>query len=441
MKQTEYKNLSRQNKTRAVLKMFSEWQKQNPGEYIKVGVFNPSITCLDLDVAVYKGLIREDTKLIFFENFRYLKNKNDRSEFLFRKKVMSHIPMVKEENVFFHFGELETLQLGGVLFGLCNGNIEKINFMFLDFCGELNADHTKWLYDNRNLIADNSFQFYTICIQSKMRQDYHKKMELAKEYWQETDFHFFHQCKRKSTIKTEKMKKTINYWQFNCSNILDTGKKDTAPAILPIIYSDSVNLMGIFCGQHKTTEDYLWKFYHGFLCNSFVEKTENIDDGGVLWDSFKNKKFTDYEIMLFRDMPIPENIAVDPQPFIDIVKTAGNVVGKRGSSKLRNKIISMFPKNFFPRILYENKKYYQCSLHAARCFKIFNRYFLGKTFLDRESGKYGTFVSNNSIYGTGMPKNRAKYRFEYSDCERKVLPEKKENGQYAYFQQIENEIL
>jgi hypothetical protein len=62
----EYKDFSRVNKTRSVLKMFSEWKTNNPDEYIRVGVFNPSITCLDLDAAVYNNLIREDTKLIFF---------------------------------------------------------------------------------------------------------------------------------------------------------------------------------------------------------------------------------------------------------------------------------------------------------------------------------------------------------------------------------------
>ena len=66
----EYKVQERQNKTKAVMLMFSEWMKKNPDEYIHVGIFNPSITCLDLDIDVYKNLIREDTKLIFFENFK-----------------------------------------------------------------------------------------------------------------------------------------------------------------------------------------------------------------------------------------------------------------------------------------------------------------------------------------------------------------------------------
>lgn len=436
----EYKDQERQNKTKAVMMMFSEWMKKNPNEYIHVGIFNPSITCLDLDIAVYKNLIREDTKLIFFENFKYLKNKKDRSEYLFKKKVMSHIPMVKEENVFFHFGELETLQLGGTLHHLCGDNIEKVNFMFLDFCGELKTNHAKWLYDNRDLIEKNSFQFYTICIQAKMRSDCCNKLVLAKEYWQDVPFYVFRVTKRKS-LKMERLKEIVNYWQFNCSHILDTEKrkKNYKPEISPIVYSDGVNLMGIFNGVHKTTEDYLWKFYHGFLCNVFVEKSENIDDDGIIWDSMRNGKFTDYEIMLFRDMPIPENANIDYQSFIDIVQKPER---KEGSAILRDKIISEFPYEFFPRMVYEyRRKYYHSSLHAARCFMIFNKYFLGKTIFDKKTGKYGKFVLDNSFARTGSQRSRAKYRFEYIENIENSSEDKKENEQYQYFQKIENEIL
>ena len=270
----EYKVQKRNYKTIAIQNMFSEWKRQNPDEYIHVGVFNPSITCLDLDIAIDQNLIREDTKLIFFENFKYLKNKEDRSEYLFKKKVMSHIPMVKKENVFFHFGELETMQLGGIIHNLCRDRIEKVNFMFLDFCGELNSDHAKWLYDNRYLIADNSFQFYTICLQTKMRYDCYNKVGFAKEYWKEVPFQLIHRkTKKECSINMNKLKEIINFWQFNCSNILDTNQKKTNPLIQPIVYADGVNLMGIFNGQKKNTIDYLWKFYHGFLFNSFVEKS------------------------------------------------------------------------------------------------------------------------------------------------------------------------
>lgn len=435
----EYKAQERQNKTKAVMLMFSEWMKKNPDDYIHVGIFNPSITCLDLDIAVYKNLIREDTKLIFFENFKYLKDKKDRSEYLFKKKVMSHIPMVKEENVFFHFGELETLQLGGVLHHLCGDKIEKINFMFLDFCGELKADHAKWLYDNRDLIVENSFQFYTICIQAKMRTDCCHKLALAKEYWHLTPFYFF-RVRERNSVKMERLIETVNYWQFNCSHVLDTEKREEShkPEIPPIVYSDGVNLMGIFNGVRKNTEDYLWKFYHGFLCNAFIEKSENIDDGGILWDSMRESKFTDYEIMLFRDMPIPENVKIDYQPLIDIVKYPS---GKAGSSALRNKIIAVFPNEFFPRLVYEHrKKYFYSSLHAARCFMIFNKYFLGKPLLDKTTGKYGKFVLDNSFAKTGSQKSRAKYRFDYVESIENAVKEEKENKQYQYFRQIENEI-
>lgn len=435
----EYKDFSRVNKTRSVLKMFSEWKTNNPDEYIRVGVFNPSITCLDLDAAVYNNLIREDTKLIFFENFKYLKNKNDRSEFLFKKKVMTHIPMVKEENVFFHFGDLETLQLGGILSNLCKDKIEKINFMFLDFCGELNANHAKWLYDNRYLISDNSFQFYTVCLQSKLRHDECKKMEFAKDFLCHINYNIY--TNEESKIKLDKLQNTVDFWQFNCSTILDTEKRSEnyEPKIKPIIYSDGRSLMGIFNGQCKKTEEYLWKFYHGFLHNAFVEKSENIvDDNCLVWDKLNgNKVFTDFEIMMFRDMPIPE-IKIDAQYFIDYIQE--HKWGRNGAADLRNTIMARFPKSFFPRVLWENpKKYKYSSLHSTRCFMIFNKYFLNKIFLDKKTGKYGKFVLDISFCKNGKVRSRSKYKFEYvSEKEQQIDSNMGLIKKHEYFEKLEN---
>ena len=104
--------------------------------------------------------------------------------------------------------------------------------------------------------------------------------------------------------------------------------------IKPIVYNDGKQWMGIFngtCGaSHQNnlfeeisneSKDYLWKFYNGFLKNSFAEKTENLEVDKVLWEKVRTQgiRFTDSLIALYRDMPVPE-FNGDIQQIIDSYK-------------------------------------------------------------------------------------------------------------------------
>ena len=430
---------NRVNKEKSINCMYDQWIEKNPFDYIRVGVFNPSVTCLDLDIAVQKELIKEDTKLIFFENFKYLQNKKDRSELMFKKEVMKHIPMVKEENIFFHFGELETLQLGGALMSFKDKNIPLVNFMFIDLCGEINANHAKWMYDNRFFIEDGSYQFYTVNVQAKLRYDCQKKIEMSKEFAPQIDFFDFRMKERKEQEKTFlKLQEVMNHWEFVCSHIINVNMEKkkwgeegyhSLSNIKPIVYNDGKQWMGIFngiCGTNiqknlfeeisNENKDYLWKFYNGFLKNSFAEKTENLEVDKVLWEKVRTHgiRFTDSLIALYRDMPIPE-FNGDIQPIINSYKkvdsyTTEDKNKKKMSDFLRyvQYYLQKTDKNFFPNLYSMNKKYQ--SLVYNRTRMIFNNYFLNKPFLDRETGKEGMFKLVPSVKPT---KNRGNYIFEY----------------------------
>jgi len=331
-------NIERNEKKKAVTAMINEWlnykdwlnDDENTDKYIHVGVFNPSTTCLDLDILVAKNLIREDTKLIFFENKKYLEKK-DKSDYVFKRTVMSHIPMVKPENVVFHFGELETLQLGGALRKL---NAECVDFMFLDFCGELKYNHAKWLYDNRYMIQNNSFQFYTISIQSGIRCANQEKFQKMRKtsgvlgfVYSENDatkngLSDFYRIKllqgEKRNQDSDALRRCTDYWNFICTHILDTRTDTKQKNSIPVIVYQGGKAegqgsmkMGIFHSQcsMNTIEEYRWEYNSGWLKPFERADIESItDEYGVCWKpnmkGAKNRVFTNEQVKLYRDYPI-----------------------------------------------------------------------------------------------------------------------------------------
>lgn len=339
-------DIKRSEKQKAISMMIDEWQnykdglltdKENKDKYIHVGVFNPSTTCLDLDLLVERNLIREDTKLIFFENKKYLNNK-DKSEYVFKQKVRKHIPMVNEKNFFFHFGELETLQLGGVLRQL---NAEYVDFIFLDLCGELKYNHLKWVYDNRYCIMENSFQFYTVSLMPGILhvKDEEKFAQMKKV--QEV-FGFVHskdeamklgkndyydlvllQDGEKQNRDSKNLRIVTDYWNFICSHTLDTRWDVKHLSSLPVFVYQGGKVaergsmkMGIFSSQcHiNTIEDYRWQSNSCWIKNFNKAHFENIvDENGVSWNpkmaGNENRKFGEADVILFRDFPVDFNVS------------------------------------------------------------------------------------------------------------------------------------
>ena len=415
----EYKNCERPYKRQAITQMFIEWQKCHPGDYIRVGIFNPSYSGLDLKIAEEMNLLHKDTKIIVFENFKYIDGKEYRSEYIFKKEIKKMLPMIPEENIYFHFGNIETLQLGAALYCLKE---EKVNFAFCDFCGEIDYDIAKWFYYNSMFFEKNSHQFYTInFVKYRFTNEQQKtRLKFMNSFYQNADYNFINNLE---AIKNQqKFSSVVNYWEANCATMLDTETKDYNDLIsiengkrhiCPIIYLDK-QIMGIFSSQCGEINQYYWEFLHSTLDRSFIEKNENYNENGIFWDSLKKSKdWNDAEIRLFRELPYPKEFNFNLQPFINKLK---NGLGQEGLAGIRNELDKQLGKSikaFYPNYVFEKalkSRYFHSSLHTIRATMIFQDYFLNQIVMDKSNGKLGRIVQYNP---SGNHIRRIPYRFEY----------------------------
>ena len=372
--------ITRDHKRSALETMFKTWKKQT-NDYIRVGVFNPSTTCLDLDIAVEHGLIREDTKLVFFENFKYLGRRDYIEEINFRKTAFNHIPMVKRENVYFHFGDLERLQLGGALAQI---NAGKINFMFVDLCGSINREIAEWLFLNRYLIEKGSFQYYTISLQGTVRKNKRQDFRLSEEKkkWIKND----KGVKSFDVIKfglekevTELEKEALIRWGFVCSHMLNTSNElDNIQNIL--YFGGTWQKMGIFHGRNMEIERNRWNYNVGILLSETKNFTYDIDEYGVDWkNSRKGRRiFTNSEKSLFREGNLPDNfVAKNPLKLYEYLEKNKNRKDLIYNCHKISQIVNTMYGSLYP-IETQYNKYRNSTLSTSRSKQIINKYLLNK---------------------------------------------------------------
>jgi len=362
---------------------------------IHCAILMPSFTCMDIEKL--NPYFDENTKLICVENFEYTTDKN--AENKYKINIESHVKNMKKENIYYHFGSLETLQLGAALYYL---NEKFVDFIFFDLCGEWKYNHSYWLWQNRCFIKENSYQMYTISLSSSIRSRccYFPEMDEIIGYKSSIIENVY---ARKRNNITEYIKKSVDYWNFIIHHNLNTSINEIDNNIPVIVYNggkDEKTKMAIFTNQYikdRATE-YRWDYNMSFLKdapNSYIEK---IDKYGNIFETDKkinrsykyNYKNGDYK--LFGNMPYNMNDCNFDVLMKHLIYSKDH--RRFENNKIFDKMHVVSKSNFPPEIY--KKTHRHCYLDYRRCENVFDLLILDKEIFF-EDNIYKFIRENNKI--------------------------------------------
>lgn len=218
----------------------------------------PSMDCLDIQE--FKTFIDNNTRIIVVENFSYIKDTTKR-EFKenFQQKLIN--AGLEKCNVHYHFGNLEELQLFPTLKML---GVEKVDFMFLDFCDSTFSENTcNFLWMNRDFIAtnnENGFLLVTKTIQPRNKM-YENVEELIARFKHNRGFDRTQIKMIKGKISNNlnnNLRNLVSFRAFQVSHLLNcNGYYESLEQFKPIIYNGGVSestKMGLFITQNIDEE-------------------------------------------------------------------------------------------------------------------------------------------------------------------------------------------
>ena len=371
----------------------------------------PGYDCLD--VKTFAQLYDERTKFICVENFRQCERDKRHLEFQFKSNFFEKCAEfglnVSEENVRFHFDDIETLQIMPTLLSLgfrpdeCFGAID---FMFLDFCKSINNRQAKWVKDNRAFFAseyDCGFQLYTIPIQPRgdMPERYANLLDEMKSHkvldYDDTVEPLVVRAMKSNNVN-EWILDMARYWNFITGHILNTW---TGTPIRPVVYNGGTTesmKMGIFCStkNDKKFEDYRWEFnikYHLIgdydsdrECDDMLEEYNSL--GRRLYSDNRSDpvKMNDARIMLILNMPIVDIDKIDKTEMLKYLLETSTSERRFDRDRVEIKVKSMSKWNFPPEC--DLKGHDKCdALYYIRCQQIFDAALDGKT-VEYKGGNY-----------------------------------------------------
>ena len=376
----------------------------------KCALLLPGYDCLD--VKTFAPLYDENTKFICVENFRQCERDKRHREHKFKSNFFEKCAEfgldVSEDNVRFHFDDIETLQIMPTLLSLgfrpdeCFGAID---FMFLDFCKSINNRQAKWVKDNRMFFAseyDCGFQLYTIPIQPRgdMPERYANLLDEMKAHkvldYDDTVEPVLVKSLKNININ-EWTRDIVHYWNFIAGHILNTWTKTP---VRPVVYNGGETesmKMAIFCSTKNDNkfEEYRWKFnvtYHligdydrDAECDDLLEEYASL--GRRLYSDNRSDpvRLNDGRVMLILDMPITGIDKIDKSELFQyLLDTHSNRRFER--NRIEIKMMDMCNWNFPPEC-YDQGQHKCDALNYIRCQMIFDKLFKGNT-VDYKGSRY-----------------------------------------------------
>lgn len=353
----------------------------NGDHHFKCVILMPSVTCLDIDM--FKPFFDENTKFIFIENFEYIHC----TEREWKSTVLNHLPSyVKAENICFHCGEIEDLQLGAVLKTMGS---ECVDFAFFDLCGELTMKQYRWIWNNRCLFDVLATVMYTIDLQPSIINDcncFDKRMKFDSTY----DDHSNLTLVNDSDKMTSKVEQSAKCWSFLLKNLLNPSGISRCDSF---IYRSGGNRHKMMIAKtyaiNDPNYDYRHDYYEGFFRNSSSIDESLVEYDGIHWGDYgtTGQRKSGYEIrsndiLLFQNKDIVD-WEFDSKRFLDYFFSGKDRRKPANSRRFRKdrilNCISACSYNNFPPELYESR-YKSTRLYFAKCEQIYNECVLGKHF-------------------------------------------------------------
>lgn len=344
-------------------------------------VLMPSLTCLDIDTL--KPLLHSETRLICVENFSYINGTRREWE----DTVLSHVgDLIDKDGVFFHEGELDSLQLGAVLRRL---GAEHVDFAFFDFCGELTMRQYRWIRDNRALFKPSAMVAYTIDLHPSILNEcpsFDHRIRLLGDYARGTSLISLGNHKLSARVED-----SSRGWSFILKHILCPSYDAKCESFIYSSGGKKHKMMLSLCNVAKNDDDsYRDDYYEGFFKNSSSCDRSLLAYDGVAWGDYgcgKHRK-SQYELRS-NDVLLFQNKAVDALQFdygrffrylFDGVGTAGKKPNMRRfhPDRIKN-CISACSRGNFPPEKYSHM-YKSTKLYFAKCDQIYRHLLMDRDF-------------------------------------------------------------